>query len=239
MMNNCVLKIEKLLIGYKKVILPEINLSANNHDFICILGKNGVGKTTFLKTIVGIISGKGGNIFLGEKNLSDLSNRIKSTLISFVPSQLEYFSNLTVYELVSLGRSPYTNIFDNKNEKDIEIIEQAIRQLNLIPLKNKALYEISDGERQRTMICRAIVQQTPIIVLDEPTAFLDYPTKKQITQDLKQITQGKNLSVIFSTHDIALALRYSTKIWLFDKNVEEFDTKELSKTNKLKEILDF
>jgi len=234
-----ILYTENLKIGYKKTIISEINISVYTNDFIAILGKNGVGKTTFLNTLIGIIKSRGGSIFYKDLNINKLSIREKSKLISFVPARLEFMSNLKVSDLIELGRSPYTNIFDKKSENDKKIINKAILDFNLENVFNKNLYEISDGERQKAMICRAIVQQTPIILLDEPTAFLDYYNKQKLLSDLLNLSKQKNICIIISTHDIDIALKYCNKIWLFDKKINEYSIEEVKNTEILFDVLGF
>ncbi|MDR2834805.1 MAG: ABC transporter ATP-binding protein [Bacteroidales bacterium] len=238
-MNNIILETKNLLIGYKNPILAEINICASRSDFISIIGRNGVGKSTFLNTISGIQKPISGKIFVENKDFLKLRIKEKSQLISFVPSRLEFFSNLSVYDLIALGRSPYTNILDKKTEIDKKIISEVLENFNLTNLKNKALYEISDGERQRAMIGRAITQQTPIILLDEPTAFLDYYTKQKLFVDLLHLTKDKNICVILSTHDIDIALKYSNKVWLFSEKVEAYTEEEIIQKNVLYELMGY
>ena len=211
------INIESLSIGYKKhTIINNINLEANVGNLICIIGSNGTGKTTFLNTIAGIIPALSGKIFYNNQDFTNISLIEKSKLISYVSSRQEYLSNFNVFDLVSLGRSPYTNIFDKKSNSDKEIIDNAIVEFHLEDIKHKLLYKISDGERQRAMICRAIVQETPVILLDEPTSFLDYHAKRELLINLSQLAHQKNKCIIFSCHDIELALKFSDIIWLFN-----------------------
>ena len=214
-----VIDIRHLSIGYKKhAVINNINLNANLGSLICIIGRNGTGKTTFLNTISGIIPALSGKIFYNNQDFTNISLIEKSKLISYVASRQEYLSNFTVFDLVSLGRSPYTNIFDKKSDSDREIIDSVIAEFHLENIKHKVLYKISDGERQRSMICRAIVQETPIILLDEPTSFLDYYAKQELLISLSQLTKQKNKCIVFSCHDIELASKFSDTIWLADKN---------------------
>jgi iron complex transport system ATP-binding protein len=235
-----ILHIENLLIGYKRPFTKVFNANVYRGNLICIIGRNGTGKSTLLNTLAGIIKPLGGNIFYEDKNFAKLNLREKSTLISYVPSKQEYLSNLSVYDLVALGRSPYTNIFDRKNSKDKIIIDQALRNFNLEELRDKALYEISDGERQRSMICRAIVQETPLILLDEPTAFLDYYAKQKLLLDLSNLVKENNKCILFSSHDIELSLKYADTVWLFhNKEIVSIPVDTLKESDLLEKIMGF
>jgi iron complex transport system ATP-binding protein len=239
--NQKIFYTENLTIGHNnKPIIEDINLDSEKSNLICIVGRNGIGKSTFLNTLSGILKPISGKIFYNNKNFSTLSMSEKSTLISYVPSQQEYLSNLTVYDLVSMGRSPYTNIFDKHSDKDDEIINNALKEFNLEGLKHKSLHETSDGERQRTMICRAIVQETPIILLDEPTAFLDYYTKQKLLHNLSELSKTKKKCIIFSSHDLDISLKHSDLIWLFHENkIQSFSENELKQSQLLDEIMNF
>jgi iron complex transport system ATP-binding protein len=238
--NDSILHIKDLHIGYKYPVVSSINISADRGNLVCIIGRNGTGKSTLLNTLAGIIKPLAGNIFYENKDLSKLNLRERSTIISYVPSKQEYLSNLSVYDLVTLGRSPYTNIFDKRSLEDKIIIDNAIKDFDLEELRGKALYEISDGERQRSMICRAIVQETPVILLDEPTAFLDYYAKQKLLFDLAELANKKYKCIIFSSHDIELSLKYARIIWLFhNKEVVSVQVDDLKKSNLLKELMGY
>jgi iron complex transport system ATP-binding protein len=238
-MDNLI-NIENLNIGYKNPLTTDINLSAGKGELICIVGKNGIGKSTLLNTLAGIISPLSGKIYYNSTNFSSLSISKRSQLISYVPSKMGYLSNLNVYELVSMGRSPFTNIFDKKTSEDLNIINDSISSFGLEHLVDKPLYAISDGERQRAMICRAFAQRTPIIFLDEPSAFLDYPSKHKLMKDLSALSKENEKTIIFSSHDLDISLLYCSRVWLFqDKTIESHLVENL-KTNKLlKDIMDF
>lgn len=239
-MSKTILNIKNLEIGYKDPITNVINLNAEEGNLVCIIGRNGVGKSTLLNTLSGILKPLSGDIFYNDINFPRLSSNERSRLISYVPSRQEYVSNLNVYELVSMGRSPYTNMFDKHSTNDKDIIEKALIEFNLENLQKKSLYEVSDGERQRAMICRAIVQETPVILLDEPTAFLDYYAKQKLLFDLSVLVKEKNKCIIFSSHDLQLSVKYSELVWLFHHNeVKSFTTNDLKNSGLLNELMNF
>ncbi len=155
-----------------------------------------------------------------------------------MPSKPEFTANLTVYELASMGRSPYTNLFDKKSQNDIEIVETVIDDFNLREFSNRPLWQLSDGEKQRAMICRAFIQQTPIIILDEPTAFLDYKMRVNLLSDLRKLAKSENKCIIFSSHDLELALKISDKIWHIEKSeIAEYLAPEFISDGTLEKII--
>jgi iron complex transport system ATP-binding protein len=234
------LQIKDLNIGYKQSLTNSINLEAGENDFICIVGRNGTGKSTLLNTIAGVIKPISGKCYLSGNEINQIKNHQRSRIVSYVPSKQEYLSNLKVLELVSLGRSPYTNIFDKKSDKDNEIIDQYLEELEIRHLADKNLYSISDGERQRAMICRAFVQETPIILLDEPTSFLDYYSKNKLLQKLSELATKNNKCIIFSSHDLEIAFKHVTKIWLFNQNiVDEYNLSDLVQSKLLENLMSF
>jgi len=239
-MGNYLLHTEKLEFGYKSPLTLAVSLFAEAGDIICVIGRNGSGKSTLLNTLTGVLPLISGKIFLQDQDISKISIREKSKQISFVPSKPEFMSNLTVYELAAMGRAPYTNVFDTKSPKDHEIIEQALKEFNLTTLKNNHLWAISDGERQRAMICRAFIQQTPVIILDEPTAFLDYYVRQKLLADLKALTSNKGKCIIFSSHDIEISLKYANKIWLFGENsIKSYSVTDFVNSGILSSLLSF
>ncbi len=238
MMRDTGLNIHDLSVGYKYPILEKINLSLLPGNIVCLIGENGSGKTTFLNTLAGLLKPKKGKIRLGEKNVTDLSVSHRSKLISYVPSKTDAFVQLSVYDIVSMGRSPYTNIFDLKSAEDKELIDKALENFNLKTLSDKKLFEISDGERQRCMIARAFVQQTPVILLDEPAAFLDYHNRKKLIEDLLKLTEVDKKMIIFSSHDIDLVSKKLQLFWVCDKETGTIFEFDLSKEGENKTILE-
>lgn len=215
-MKKLILNIINLKFGYKTPLCEqEVNLSAKIGDLICLVGLNGSGKSTFLNTISGILKPISGKIIIDGQDVKKLSLNKKSKLISFVPTKIDFTANLTVRELAEMGRSPYTNIFDKKSETDIKLVEKNLNDFDLLKLQNRQLWSLSDGEKQKAMIARALIQETPLMILDEPSAFLDYKMKHQLMTKLKEISTSK--CVIFSSHDIETATKFATKIWFINK----------------------
>lgn len=230
MIAKTLIKTENLTFGYKKALCLPANLHAKAGDLICVIGRNGVGKSSLLSCLCGILPTMSGDIYIADNNLKQIHLSKRSELISFVPSKTEFTANLTVNELAEMGRSPYTNLFNTKSSKDILIVETALEFFNLTNLKHRALWSLSDGEKQKAMICRAFIQQTPIIILDEPTAFLDYNIRQKLLTDLKKLTVENQKCIIFSSHDIDIALKFANKVWFFnDLCIEEYMTEDFIK----------
>ncbi|HOZ29870.1 MAG TPA: ABC transporter ATP-binding protein [Bacteroidales bacterium] len=239
-MNNFVLHTENLEFGYKTVLTKPVSLNTKLNDIICVIGRNGVGKSALLNTLSGILPPLSGNIYFDGIELKKTKSYERPKFVSFVPSKPEFLMNLTVYEMAALGRYPYTNIFDIKTFSDKNIIEETLKEYDLDNLKTRPLWALSDGEKQRVMICRAVIQQTPLIILDEPTAFLDYIMRKKLLNDLKNLAINKNKCIIFSSHDIEISLKYCTKIWFFiDNFIETFSPDEFINSKIFKDFATF
>ncbi|MDD4148586.1 MAG: ABC transporter ATP-binding protein [Bacteroidales bacterium] len=234
------LQIRDLLIGYGAPLTNLINLTAEAGDFICIVGRNGTGKSTLLNTLAGVIKPLEGNCYINGKEINKIKHAERSRIISYVTSRLDYYSNIKIFDLVAMGRSPYTNIFDKKSEQDNKIILQYLEDLEICHIKDKPLYSVSDGERQRAMICRAFVQETPVILMDEPTAFLDYYSKNKLLEKLSELAEKNKKCIVFSSHDLEIAFKFVSKIWLFDDNkVEQFELKDLKARDRLEAAMSF
>ncbi|MDD3686151.1 MAG: ABC transporter ATP-binding protein [Bacteroidales bacterium] len=237
-MEQKVLHTLDLSFGYKNPLCAPISLNANSGEIICVIGRNGAGKSSLFNTLCGVLKPLSGDIFINGTNIRNINITKRSQLISFVPSKPEFTANLTVYELASMGRSPYTNLFDKKSQNDIEIVEKAIGDFNLKELSARPLWQLSDGEKQRAMICRAFIQQTPVIILDEPTAFLDYKMRINLLSDLRKLSQTENRCIIFSSHDIDPAVKISDKIWHIEKNeIREYCAQEFISDGILEKIV--
>lgn len=199
---------------YNEPLPGTLNLSARQGELVALVGKNGIGKSTLLKTLVKLHPPVGGNIFLEGKHLQEFTAKELSTRLGFVSTEPVQVNNLRVYDLVALGRYPYTNWFGTNRKNDREMIQRAMHLVDIENLKEKNIRQISDGERQRTMIARTLAQDTKLIILDEPTAFLDLPNKYEIVHLLNKLAKEQNKTVIFSTHELNIAIEEADKIWL-------------------------
>jgi iron complex transport system ATP-binding protein len=217
-----------LSIGYRErssasiVVKSDISVHALGGEMVALIGGNGIGKSTLLKTIAGFQSALAGELLVRGRPVSDFAAVELALEMSFVSTEIVRVANLTVREMVGLGRFPYTNWFGQLTDNDQIIIEKAIHQVGLSGYEDRLINRISDGERQRTMIARALAQETKIMVLDEPTAYLDIANKYEIVRILHQLARDEGKCIIFSTHDLNTALTMSDRIWLMleDKVVQ-------------------
>ena len=194
-----------------------LNASIHSGELTCLLGTNGVGKSTLLRTLSAFQPPLGGTIDLLDRPLSTYDDRQLATVIGVVLTEKSDIRNMTVEELVGLGRSPYTGFWGTLKESDRKIVHEAIARVRIEPLTQRMVHTLSDGERQKVMIAKALAQETPIIFLDEPTAFLDFPSKVEVMQLLHNLTHTLQKTVFMSTHDLELALQIADKIWLMDR----------------------
>ena len=219
-MNEVALAAQSLAVGYKTgrfkstVVLQDVDLELNRGEFVCMLGPNGTGKSTLLRTFGRMQPLLGGSVEIGGRNIHHLSNHVLATLLSVVLTDRLTVGRLTAYELIGLGRYPYTGWAARLTQEDHSIIQWAIGATRSNDLAARDISELSDGERQRVMIARALAQQPTVTLLDEPTAFLDLPTRVEITGLLKRLTRETGLAVLMSTHDLDLALRSADTLWL-------------------------
>jgi iron complex transport system ATP-binding protein len=214
-----ILSFESLLIGYKSgatriVLLPPLNAFALNGELIAVIGQNGIGKSTLLRTITGVQEALGGRLYLRHKALNEYSRLSLAQNIGYISTEPVRVSNMKVYDLVSLGRFPYTNWTGKLGDPDHEIIYDSIEKVGMKDLAGRFINELSDGERQRAMIARVLAQDTGLLVMDEPTAFLDIRSKYEIVHLLHELSRDKGKTIIFSTHDLLTAVSEADKIWL-------------------------
>lgn len=205
--------IKHLEIGYKSKskhnsVFKDINATLNAGDLIGLMGDNGIGKSTLLKTITGNLIPLAGDILLNSKSITQYSAQQIAQLLSIVVTEKIGGFNLTVWDVVATGRTPYINVFGKLTIEDEGIVTTSLEQLNLLPLKDKLIDELSDGQRQKVMIAKSLAQQTPIIVLDEPTAFLDYTSKHHLFSILKKLCTEQGKLIIVSSHDLELMKTY-------------------------------
>jgi len=211
--------VSDLSIGYcrgkqKNILHSNINVSLEDGEFACILGPNGSGKSTFLKTIAGFLPKISGKIFLRNEDFDTMSEIDRAKNVSIVLTERPAVADMTVFELVALGRSPFTGFFGKVRMKDKTLIEKAIQDVGLKGFENMFVNRLSDGECQKAFIAKSLVQETPILLLDEPTAFLDLPSRIEIMNLLKDLAHTHRKCIMLSTHDLELALQTADKIVL-------------------------
>ena len=209
------LQTKDLTIGYGNYLVQkDLNLSAQDGQLICLIGTNGCGKSTLLRTLAGLQKPIHGSIFVLGDSLLKLSAAKRSLLLSLVLTDAIYGENMTVRDLVAMGRFPHTNWAGNLNETDKKVISTAIEQVNLPHKEHAYLNEISDGEKQRAIIAKALTQDTPLVLLDEPTAHLDLPNRIGIMLLLRKLSVNTRKTFILSTHELDLAMQMADNIWL-------------------------
>jgi iron complex transport system ATP-binding protein len=216
-----ILKIESLKVGYAsgrytRILLPPISASAGCGELVAVIGRNGIGKSTLLRTIIGLQPALGGNVLINGKKLEDIPRMELARKIGYISTEIIRVSNMKVYDLVALGRFPHTNWIGRIDRKSSEAISAAILKTGMSTLAGRYIAELSDGERQRVMIARVLAQDADIMVMDEPLAFLDLPAKYEIANLIRSLSR-KGKTIIFSTHDLNIALKLADRIWLILK----------------------
>jgi iron complex transport system ATP-binding protein len=217
MSDSLLLEVKNLSVGYeKKIILSNLNLKIFKGEMICLMGPNGSGKSTLLKSLVGILPFLKGEIKIHGKRIDKLKQDELSKIVSIVLTSKGDVQGLTVEDVVRLGRFPHTNRFGKLQNSDRLIIKESIETMNLESIRAKLVSELSDGQVQKVFIARALAQDTDLIILDEPTTYLDIANKMELMSTLTQISKTKGKTLLFSSHDWALALEMCPKAWLLD-----------------------
>jgi iron complex transport system ATP-binding protein len=217
-----ILSIDSLKIGYpsgksSKILLPPLKATACKGELIAVIGRNGVGKSTLLRTIVGLQPSLGGKVMIKGNDIKLIPRLELAQIIGYISTEIIRVSNMSVYDLVTLGRFPHTNWIGKIDHSSHLAIKDALNKTGLTDFGDKYITELSDGERQRAMIARVLAQDTEIMIMDEPTAFLDIAGKYDIVNLLQRLT-GEGKTIIFSTHDLNIALNMADKIWLILKD---------------------
>jgi len=242
--KDIILSTKDLSIGYrsrkeKLYIASGLNLELHQGEMVCLMGINGIGKSTLLRTITGVQKELSGEIFIQGKDLRSLEPNEIAKKISVVLTERIPSNNLTVYELIALGRQPYTNWLGSLSAKDKEQISFAIEQTGLENLLDKKCDTLSDGQLQRVMICRALAQNTEIIFLDEPTAHLDIQHKIEIFKILANLAHQLGKSILISTHEIQFGVQMSDKLWLMTREgIIAGTPDEMIQSNNINKIFD-
>lgn len=214
------LQAKNLSIGYAghPPLAQGINLNAPGPALIALLGVNGIGKSTLLRTLAGLQPYTQGEVLLNNKPLTAYTVQQRATQLSVVTTERVYADNLTVYDFLALGRFPYTNWLGTLTDNDKDIINRCVSLTGIEKFLDKFYYNLSDGEKQKVNITRALCQQTPVMILDEPTAFLDFKNKEVILKTLHNVSSTLNKLVILSTHDLELAFTYCNHFWLMTES---------------------
>lgn len=209
------IRFQNLTLGYgSRTLIDSLTASVGRGELTALVGRNGTGKSTLLRAIAGLEQTLGGEIRIGERPLADLSAAERASTIAFVTTEKVRIANLRSRDVVALGRAPYTNWIGRMQKQDEEIVMQAIAAVGMSDYADKTMDRMSDGECQRIMIARALAQQTPIILLDEPTAFLDMPNRYELCTLLRRLAHEENKCILFSTHELDIALELCDSIAL-------------------------
>lgn len=221
---NKLLEIQALEIGYTQKgkrpipLLPPINVQLSKGDFVALSGPNGAGKTTLFRTLTAALPPLSGHISFLGKPLQDYSAKEKASLFSIVLTERPDDFFMKVLDIVATGRYPFTGWYAKLDRTDIEMIEESMERVDIQDLAQRTFVSLSDGEKQKVMIAKALAQNTPIIFLDEPTAFLDFPSKLELMHLLQKLAHEDQKTILFSSHDLELMLRSADKMWLMAKN---------------------
>ncbi len=219
---SSVLSTHNLSIGYSKkqhktVVQSNLNLELRAGELVCLIGQNGCGKSTLLRTLAGLQKPLHGKVLVDNQQLSNIRIHEKARKLALVLTDKVDIENATVSDIVRMGRQPYCNWWGNLSEADYGIVNEAIAMVHLETKAECQLNELSDGERQRVMIAKALAQDTPLILLDEPTAHLDLPNRVEIMLLLHKLAHRTGKSVVISTHELDMALQAADRIWLMTK----------------------
>jgi len=226
-----IIELKNIEFGYGKTkVLKSIDLNVEKGEFISIIGPNGAGKSTLLKTINNIFDEYDGNISIYGKNLKDYKRKELARIVSFVPQETYLDFEFSVEELIFMGRYPFQNRFKTDTINDYEICYKAMTLTNTLEIKDRLITQISGGERQRTLIAKALAQDPKIILLDEPTSHLDINHQIEVLEILKELNKTKDLTIITVLHDLNLASRYSDKLVLIKDG-------KILKTGSAQEVL--
>lgn len=217
--NQVIFNTRDLAVGYRNgknqvTLLSGLNLSLEQGKLVALLGQNGAGKSTLLRALTCDERPQAGTIEVNGRNLAEMSQKDRSRLIGLVSTERIQAGALTVTELVGLGRQPHTGFLGRLDDEDREIVRQSMADAGILDKADEYMASLSDGERQKAMIARALAQQTPIIILDEPTAFLDVASRIETMRLLQTLAHDRGKAVLLSSHDISQSLMLADELWL-------------------------
>jgi len=215
--NVPILHTRSLAAGHRgRALLQGLQLQLQRGELTCLLGPNGSGKSTLLHTLTGLLKPAGGEVWINGTPLQQLSPRQLAKNTSMVLAQKIAAVNLSVAEVVSLGRTPHTGWLGHLTNTDREAVQKAMRLVGVENFALRSINELSDGERQRVMIAKALAQDTPLVVLDEPTAWLDVTNRVALLYLLKELAGSTGKAILLSTHELELAIQLAGTVWLID-----------------------
>ena len=210
---------EDVAIGYgKRTVFKGISASAQNGEMVALVGANGMGKSTLLKSIAALIKHASGNIAIDSKPIESYRSRELANVVAFVPSHSPRTTGLTLFDMVAVSLYNSTNWLGNVSQEQRRIISETLEKVGLAGFEERDSSSLSDGEFHRASIARALVQNSKIILMDEPTAFLDISNKVTIIKLLKEIALNDQKTILFSTHDLQQAIKMCDKIWVMGHN---------------------
>lgn len=228
----------KLAFG-SRTLISDGSAHFESGQMVALLGRNGTGKSTLLRAIVGLGKTQGGDIYITGKNAKELSATQHAKLIAFVNTERVEVDAITVREVVAIGRSPYTNWMGRLTDNDCAIVDEAMQKVGIADFAERRVETLSDGECQRVMIARALAQDTPIILLDEPTSFLDLPNRYELCRLLGELAHKENKCIIFSTHELDIALSLADSIALVDTpRLVHLPTHEMITSGNIERLFD-
>ncbi|GAA0122735.1 MULTISPECIES: ABC transporter ATP-binding protein [Clostridium] len=214
-----ILKTENLFAGYgKKVVVENVNISSIKGQVVCFLGPNGAGKTTILRTLSGLLDPVKGEVYIKEEKISNINKKDLSKQLAVVLTKKFEGGLMTCYEVVSMGRYPHTGFFGRLSQEDNEKVFEALKTVNAENLAERYFDELSDGEKQKILVARALVQEPEVIILDEPTTHLDIRHRLELVDILKKLSKEKGIAVILSLHEIDIAIKSCDKVILVKDN---------------------
>ena len=213
------LDLRDLHIGYaedagRHIVAEALNASLSSGALACLVGANGVGKSTLMRTLSGFQTALRGEVRIDGRSLDEYTSRELSERVGVVLTERESTPDLTIEEVVAIGRIPYTNFWGKLRAADRRAVDEAIAQVGIDALRHKKIGRVSDGERQKVMIAKALAQQTGIILLDEPTAFLDYGSKVSVMRLLRRLAHEQGKAILLSTHDLEIAFQTADEVWI-------------------------
>ena len=221
----------RLTVGYRgHRVVEDISLSLPCGRLVCLLGPNGAGKSTLLRTLCGFQPPIEGTVTISGSDITTMSAAEVARLVSVVLTDRPLTSSLTAAEMVGMGRAPYTGFWGRLSDDDRRLVSEAMQTVGIAPLATRRMGQLSDGELQKVMIAKALAQHTPVIVLDEPTAFLDYPSKVAVMKTLARLAHDEGKTILMSTHDLELAAQLGDElIEIENKHIRKITADEVSR----------